>query len=159
MSESNSHNNNLMVDHFDECGDEKNTFCDAKEHHWHCKYCAKSFSNEYKCRRHFNEAHGSHAVTVGGTTCYPCKVKHNNFGRSERAHYHCPICNGTVLNRQRFLNHMENHETSVKPNSTHVTADATKRNNLGTNAHSSDNEREEEKCDEPIVKKRKLNKK
>ena len=104
------------------------------------KYCNKSFTNEYKCRRRFNEAHGSRAVTVGGTTCYPCKVKHNNLRRSVRAHYHCPICNGTVLNRQRFLNHMENHETSVKPKSTHVTADATKRSNLGTNAHSSDNE-------------------
>lgn len=78
------------------------------KHHMHCKLCSKAFISHSKCRRHFFEAHMSRVVQYNGKNILPCKLRHDQPGKSLRAHYHCPICNKTVINRAPFLNHVQN---------------------------------------------------
>ena len=101
---------------------ETEIFCNTLEQHRHCRYCDRSFTTDYKCRRHFNEAHGSRAVDVKGKMCYPCKVRHKNLGKCKRAHYHCPICDSTLFIRQRFQNHVLSHDKSLQAVNSEVTS-------------------------------------
>lgn len=83
--------------------------------HKHCKLCVKSFDNDYKCRRHFMEAHLSRVVVINDQSCYPCKLTHDEPGCG-RAHYHCPLCEKKVINRSRFIKHYEGHAKPQKIN-------------------------------------------
>ena len=87
--------------------------------HKHCKLCGKSFDSQYKCRRHFKEAHLNRVIVVNGQSCFPCKLNHGDSGCG-RAHYHCPKCKKTIINRNRFLKHYENHfsEKEIKSSAT-----------------------------------------
>ena len=87
--------------------------------HKHCKLCGKSFDSQYKCRRHFKEAHLNRVIVVNGQSCFPCKLNHGDSGCG-RAHYHCPKCKKTMINRNRFLKHYENHfsEKEIKSSAT-----------------------------------------
>ena len=51
-----------------------------------------------------------------GIPIYPCKRQHGDTGRSQRSHFHCPICKGTVTHRSPFVKHLENHDAlQVQP--------------------------------------------
>ena len=112
----------LIMEHFYVCGSEKEIFCNTLEQHRHCRYWDRSFTTDYKCRRHFNDAHGRRAVDVKGKMCYPCKVRHKNLGKCERAHYQCPICDSILFIRQRFQNHMLSHDKSLQAVNPEVTS-------------------------------------
>ena len=72
--------------------------CSLKNTHRHCKLCNKLFDTPFHCLRHFASSHLSRAVQYKGT----CKKEHNQVGKTDRAHFHCPNCSKTVFHRQRF---------------------------------------------------------
>ena len=88
--------------------------CNKEGKHMHCKLCSKVCISQSKSRRHFHEAHMSRVVQFNGKNILPCKLKHNQAGKSLRAHYHCPICNKTVINRAPFLSHVTNRHSQQK---------------------------------------------
>ena len=57
----------------------------------------------------------NHAVPYRGNCCYPCKLSHDNLGKSERFHFHCPVCQCTILNRDPFIKHLKLHDLKETP--------------------------------------------
>ena len=97
----------ILKAHFSECNDVQ---CVGSGNckHSHCKWCGKVTKTLFLSRRHFQQSHVSHAVLYNAP-CYPCKQHHGSQGKSNRAHYHSPICSKTVLNKKPFQNHLESH--------------------------------------------------
>lgn len=83
--------------------------CNVRKKHKHCKLCGKAFDTPFHCNRHFRQSHASRAVSFGGQLCYPCKQKHGPTDTSVRAHFHCPVCTKTILNRSEFIKHLNKH--------------------------------------------------
>ena len=83
--------------------------------HKHCKLCNKAFTTPFRCKRHFIQSHVNRAVPYYGNYCYPCKLSHDNLGKSERFHFHCPVCQCTILNRDPFIKHLKLHESKETP--------------------------------------------
>ena len=133
-----------FADYFIQCGQENPSCMIESQVHEHCRLCEKTFNSKYKCRRHFNESHMSRMLHVGGRMCFPCKLKHEKTG-CERAHYHCPQCEKTILNRNRFVKHVESHkqqhvveDVSESPSQSRESAAASTQNgaNCGESADS-----------------------
>ena len=101
-------------EHFLKCNDAECAQCGND--HRHCKWCSKILKSPYDRKRHFKQSHLSHAVLHNNIPCYPCKQNHNGESKSERAHYHCPVCMKTVMNKGPFENHLSRHERAHKKN-------------------------------------------
>lgn len=95
--------------YFISCSRGSSTSCNLRKKHKHCKLCYKSFDTPFHCKRHFEQSHVSRAVSNCGTPIYPCKRQHGDAGRSQRSHFHCPVCKGTVTHRTAFVKHLEKH--------------------------------------------------
>ena len=82
--------------------------------HFHCNFCNYSItSNSYSlAKRHALQAHASRAVQFQEELCFPCKIDHATSGQCKRAHYHCPVYQKTVINQQRFRQHLKNSQIS-----------------------------------------------
>ena len=83
--------------------------CDISKSHKHCDLCDKTFDTPYHCKRHFSQSHASRAILHEGSYCFPCKKSHKSEGNSAKAHYHCPSCDATVVNKAPFLTHLRSH--------------------------------------------------
>ena len=94
--------------YFANCSEITSTCHNTSGTHKHCKLCEKSFDTQYKCRRHFKEAHLRRVVIVDNQSCFPCKLTYGESGCG-RAHYHCPKCNKKIIYRNRFAKHCESH--------------------------------------------------
>ena len=89
--------------------------CAVTKKHRHSKLCTKLFDTPFHCMRYFTSSHLSRAVTYKGTSCFPCKKEHSKTGKAKRAHYHCPVCEKTILNRVRFTKHLKTHSSTPTP--------------------------------------------
>ena len=101
-------------DYFHNCSDTKMD-CDLSNKHKHCKLCNKTFTTPFRRKRHFIQSHVNRAVPYHGKSCYPCKLSHDNLGKSERFHYHCPVCQCTILNQEPFIKHLKLHDSKEPP--------------------------------------------
>ena len=82
--------------------------CNLVDKHYHCTLYPpwKQFPSLFRIRRHICQTHINPARTFeyDGFPILPCKQEHGKIKYSEsRYHYHCPVCNKTVLHRS-FLN-------------------------------------------------------
>ena len=46
-----------------------------------------------------------------GPRSFPCKKEHSEVGKTDRAHFHCPVCSKTIFHRQHFIKHLKTHYT------------------------------------------------
>lgn len=102
-------------DYFLTCPGIKTMDCDMPNKHKHCKLCNKTFTTPFRCKRHFIQSHANRAVPYHGKCCYSCKLSHDNLGKSERFHFHCPVCQSTILNRDPFIKHLKLHDSKETP--------------------------------------------
>lgn len=117
-------------DYFLNCSETKTMDCDMSNKHKHCKLCYKTFTTPFRCQRHFVQSHVNRAVPYNGKFCYPCKLSHENQGKSERFHFHCPLCQCTIINRDPFIKHLKDHNDSKETPQTH--GDCEKDNKRGS---------------------------
>ena len=85
--------------------------CSLQNKHRHSKLCNKLFDTPFHCLHHFASSHLSRAVQYQGAPCFPCKKEHSEVGKTDRAHFHCPVCSKTVFQRQHFIKHLKTHYT------------------------------------------------
>ena len=93
--------------------------CTVNYTHYHCTLCppCKHFPSLHRITRHIQQTHVNPAKTFeyDGYLILPCKQEHfSHLYRGCRSHYHCPVCNKTVLRKSFFLNHMRNHTLRMK---------------------------------------------
>lgn len=102
-------------EYFLDCSETKRTDCAMSNKHKHCKLCCKTFTTPFRCQRHFIQSHVNRAVPYHGKFCFPCKLSHDNLGKSERFHFHCPVCQCTIINRDPFIKHLKHHDSNETP--------------------------------------------
>ncbi|XP_039268649.2 uncharacterized protein LOC144424288 [Styela clava] len=83
--------------------------CSRKpNHHLHCLLCKAASAGHAHCKRHFEEVHARQSVIYQHYKCLKCKLNHGHSGYF-RPHYHCLICNRTIIREKQLHVHMENH--------------------------------------------------
>ena len=100
----------------EECSLDTSRKCTYAHQHYHCTLCPpwKHFQSLYKINRHIRQTHMNPCRTFdyGGFRLLPCKQQHTDFKYSDaRYHYHCPICNKSVLQKTCFEQHMTVHSS------------------------------------------------
>ena len=93
--------------------------CSLVDKHYHCSLCPpwKHFQSLYRINRHIRQTHVNPVRTFkyDGFRILPCKQEHDNMKYSgSRYHYHCPLCNKTVLQKSFFEKHMKIHKYKIK---------------------------------------------
>ena len=88
--------------------------CNLPGTHYHCSLCppGKQFPSLYRINRHIEQAHVNPArcLDFGGFRILPCKKEHDDIKYSKcNYHYHCPICNKTIMHKTRFEHHIALH--------------------------------------------------
>ena len=88
--------------------------CNLPGTHYHCSLCppGKQFPSLYRINRHIEQAHVNPArcLDFGGFHILPCKKEHDDIKYSKcNYHYHCPICNKTIMHKTRFEHHIAHH--------------------------------------------------
>ena len=95
------------------CHGERCTFLDR---HFHCKLCNNDilFSKLYKLKRHLKQVHLNleHCAKYSLIGCLPCRVSDHckTISKKKVNHYHCPVCQKTIRQKQNFTIHLENHK-------------------------------------------------
>ena len=97
-----------------------NTFhgelCPFLDRHFNCKLCSNDilFSKLYKLKKHLKQVHFNleHCAKCGSIGCLPCRVSDHCKRISKRKvnHYHCPVCQKTIWQKQNYTIHLENHK-------------------------------------------------
>ena len=71
------------------------------------------FSKLYKLKRHLKQVHLNleHCAKQGLIGCLPCRVSDHCKTVSKRKvnHYHCPVCQKIIQQKQNFTIHLEYH--------------------------------------------------
>eukprot|EP00112_Aurelia_sp_Birch-Aquarium-sp1_P010732 Seg2285.2 transcript_id=Seg2285.2/GoldUCD/mRNA.D3Y31 product="hypothetical protein" protein_id=Seg2285.2/GoldUCD/D3Y31 len=90
--------------------------CTESKKHSHCDLCPSSliFYYQSKAVQHIKQIHlhAKKTVAFREYKILPCKVFHveKSFKRSDVYHFHCPLCNNVIQQRQYFMKHLEMHE-------------------------------------------------
>ena len=88
--------------------------CNLPGAHYHCSLCppGKQFPSLYRINCHIEQAHVKPArcLDFGKVRILPCKKEHDDIKYSKcNYHYHCPICNKTIMHKNRFEHHIALH--------------------------------------------------
>ncbi len=75
----------------------------------------RKFAPTYQQKQHLLQAHFSRKVIYKEHEVLPFKLPHNS-SQNKRAHYHCPLCNETVINRKPFQKHLQAKHEHTRPN-------------------------------------------
>ena len=113
-----SSRNNTICSLVDECSTADGRKCKYIYKHHHCTLCPpwKHFQSLYHITRHIQQArvNPSRTFDFNGYRIVPCKQEHPDCKYSEsRYHYHCPLCNKTVLHKSLFEQHLQGHSCDV----------------------------------------------
>ena len=90
--------------------------CTFLDRHFHCKLCSNDilFSKLNKLKRHLKQVHFNleHCAKCGLIGCLACRVTDHCKRISKRKvnHYHCPVCQKTIWQKQNYTIHLENHK-------------------------------------------------
>ena len=90
--------------------------CTFLDRHFHCKLCSNHilFSKLYKLKRHLKQVHLNleHCAKYGLIGSLSCRVSDHYKTISKRKvnHYHCPVCQKTIRQKQNFTIPLKNHK-------------------------------------------------
>ena len=104
-------------DYFLNCSETKTMDCDKSNEHKHCKLCIRLSPCLFVVKD----------ISVNLTWIMPClimgsSVIHVNYHMiiwekvfGKRFHFHCPVCQCTIINCDPFIKHLKHHDSKDTP--------------------------------------------